>query len=310
VKAVVLVLAVLAVFGLVQSAFVVNEWEQVIITRFGEPVRDPITEPGLSFKIPFVEEARRFDRRFLEWSGDPEELPTRDKVFIFVDTYARWRITDPQRFLENLKDEATAQTRLDDILDGETRNTVARHDLIEVVRSTNRTPELDDSQAGVEERFQQIAIGRDQIRTEILEAVRPSVEHLGIEVLDVQFRRINYGETVKPDVYNRMISERRRISDRFRSEGQGEQSRILGQMQRDLKQIQSEAYRTAQEIIGRADAEATQIFARAYDQSADSRSFYEFLKTMETLGATVDKDTSLLLSTDGDFFRYLEASRP
>ena len=291
-----IVLAVVILILLVQSAFVVNEWEQVIITRFGQPVRDPILEPGLKFKLPFLEQARRFDRRFLEWSGGREELPTKDKVFIQVDTYARWRITDPLRFLERLRDENRAQTR--------------RHDLIEVIRSTNRTPAQDASQSDDEMAFMEISIGRDDIRLEILAAVGEKVEDLGIEVLDVQFRRINYGETVRPDVYNRMISERRRISDRFRSEGQGEASRILGEMDRDLKDIQSTAYRTAQEIIGHADAEAIEIFARAYNQSADSRSFYQFLKTMETYTSTVDENTSLLLSTSGEFFKFLKAPRP
>ena len=306
-----IVVAVVILLLFMQSAFVVNEWEQVIITRFGQPVREPILEPGLKFKIPFFEQARRFDRRFLEWSGGREELPTKDKVFIQVDTYARWRITDPLRFLERLRDENRAQTRLDDFIEGETRNAVARHDLIEVIRSTNRTPASDPTQSGTEEdRFLEISLGRDDIRLEILAAVGEKVSDLGIEVLDVQFRRINYGETVRPDVYNRMISERRRISDRFRSEGQGEASRILGEMDRDLKEIQSTAYREAQEIIGRADAEAIEIFARAYNQSADSRSFYQFLKTMETYSSTVDEDTSLLLSTAGDFFKFLKGIRP
>ena len=308
-KALPIVIAVVVLLLLLaNSAFVVSEWQQVIITRFGEPVRDPITTPGLKFKWPFIEKKMPFEKRFLEWSGDREELPTKDKVFIWVDTYARWRITDPLRFLERLRDENRAQTRLDDFIDGETRNTVANHDLIEVIRSSNREAEQDsiDSQGDLAP----IQVGRDGIREEILAAVKEKVTDLGIEILDVQFRRINYGETVRPDVYNRMISERRRISDRYRSEGQGEASRILGEMDRELKRIQSEAYRTAQEIIGRADAEATEIFAQAYNQSADSRRFYEFLKTMETYRSTFGKDTSLLLSTVGDFFQFLKGGSP
>lgn len=305
-----IVIAVLILLSLTQAAFVVNEWEQVIITRFGQPQRIH-SEPGLKLKMPFLEQARRFDRRFLEWSGGQEELPTRDKVFVLVDTYARWRITDPLRFLERLRDENRAQTRLDDYINGETRNAVARHDLLEVIRSTNRTPAQDPTQSGTpEDQFLEISLGRDDIREEILGAVKEKVGDLGIEVLDIRFRRINYGETVRPDVYNRMISERRRISDRFRSEGQGEASRILGEMDRDLKEIQSGAYRQAQEIVGVADAEATEIFARAYNQSADSRSFYQFLKTMETYTSTVDEETSLLMSTDGDFFKFLKGARP
>jgi membrane protease subunit HflC len=306
----VLLAALVLLVLLSSSAFVVNEWEQVIIVRFGQPVRDPITEPGLKFKVPLIDSVRRFDRRFLEWSGDPEELPTRDKVFIWVDTYARWRITDPLRFLERLRDENRAQTRLDDFIDGQTRNAVANHNLIEVIRSTNRTPELDTSQLDSEGELAPIEVGRDGIRKEILAAVQEQVTDLGIEILDVQFRRINYGETVRPDVYNRMISERKRISDRFRSEGQGEASRILGEMDRELKRIQSEAYREAQKIVGVADAQATDIFAQAYNQSPDSRQFYQFLKTMETFRSTVDESTSLLLSTDGDFYQFLKGGSP
>jgi len=306
----VLLAALVLLVLLSSSAFVVNEWEQVIIVRFGQPVRDPITDPGLKFKVPLIDSVRRFDRRFLEWSGDPEELPTRDKVFIWVDTYARWRITDPLRFLERLRDENRAQTRLDDFIDGQTRNAVANHNLIEVIRSTNRTPELDTSQLDSEGELAPIEVGRDGIRKEILAAVQEQVADLGIEILDVQFRRINYGETVRPDVYNRMISERKRISDRFRSEGQGEASRILGEMDRELKRIQSEAYREAQKIVGVADAQATDIFAQAYNQSPDSRQFYQFLKTMETFRSTVDESTSLLLSTDGDFYQFLKGGSP
>lgn len=305
-----LILVAVVLFIALQATYVVSEWEQVVITRFGKPIGEPIMTPGLKLRLPFVDDVKRFDRRFLEWSGEPEELPTRDKVFIWVDVYARWRVTDPLLFLQQLQDENRAQTRLDDFIDGETRNTVARHDLRELIRTSHRVAVPDPSQRGAPEQLADIATGRDNIRREILAAVDRRVSGLGIEVLDVQFRRINYSETVRPDVYNRMISERRRISDRFRSEGQGEASRILGEMDRDLKQARSQAYREAQEIIGRADAEATQIFAEAYNSSADSRSFYEFLKTMETLIATTDSSTSLLLSSDGDFYRYLEDSSP
>jgi len=303
--AVVLVLALLVVGS---SAFVVNETEQVIITRFGKPIRDPILTPGLKFKMPMVDAANFFDKRFLEWDGDANELPTRDKRFIWVDTYARWRITDPLLFFQRLRDERGAQSRLDDILDGETRNAIANHDLVEVIRVTNRVPEVDESQPEESSILEEISSGRELIRAEILRNAQARTEDLGIEILDVQFKRINYVEEVRRKVYDRMIAERQRIADRFRSEGQGEASRILGEMDRELKRIQSEAYREAREIIGHADAEATQIFARAYNQSADSRSFYEFLKTMETFETTVDKETWLLLSTDGEFYKYLKSS--
>ena len=302
---------VLGALLLSQALYVVNEWEQVILTQFGRPIGDPVDTPGLKFRIPFIQDVHRFDRRFLEWSGEPEELPTSDKVFIWVDVYARWRISDPLRFLENLRgDEARAQTVLDDILDGETRNAVAKHRLLEVIRSSNREAAIDTTQTDIQVSLEAIELGRGAISREILVEAQGKTSELGIEILDVQFRRINYGESVRPDVYNRMISERRRIADRFRSEGQGEQANILGEMDRDLKLIQSEAYREAQTIIGDADAEATGIFADAYNQSADSRSFYEFLKTMETFRATVAKDTTLILSTEGDFYRFLKGGTP
>ncbi len=300
--------ALLVLFLMSGAVFVVNEYEQVILTQFGEPVGDPITKPGLHFKLPMVQVEHRFDRRFLEWEGDVAELPTKDKVFILVDTYARWRITDPLLFFQRLRNEQGAQSRLDDILDGETRNAIAKHELLEVIRSTNRQAQESDAASDPDIQLESIEIGREQIRNEILSAAKPRTTDLGIEILDVQFKRINYGRQVLDDVFNRMISERTRISDRFRSQGQGESAEIRGNMERDFQRIQSEAYRLAEEIRGRADAEATEVYARAYNQSADSRRFYEFLKTMETFERTVDAETRLLLSTDGDFFRFLEGS--
>ena len=303
------VLLIVVVMVLSGALFVVNEREQVIITQFGEPVGDPIVTPGLKFKLPLIQEVHRFDKRFLEWDGDPNELPTRDKRFIWVDTYARWRITDPLKYFQRLRDERGAQTRLDDILDGETRNVIASHNLVEVVRSSNRTPEADESEPENTEQFEPIDDGREKIRLEILSKAQARTGDLGIEILDVQFKRINYTEAVRERVYDRMIAERKRIAARFRSEGQGEANRILGEMDRDLKEIESEAYRQAQEIIGEADAEATEIYARAYSRNAESRQFYQFLKTMETLEETVDESTTLLLGTDGEFYRFIENSR-
>ncbi len=300
-------LVVVAITGL-NAAFVVNEWEQVILTQFGEPVGDPIDNPGLAFKVPFIQREHRFDKRFLEWDGDVAELPTRDKVFIEVDTYARWRISDPLLFFQRLRDERGAQSRLDDILDGEVRKAIANHELLEVIRSTNRVPEEDESTPGVAGEFPEIAVGRESIRREVLAAGQMRTADLGLEVLDVQFKRINYSQQVLQDVHARMIAERQRIADRFRSEGQGDKAKILGDMERDLQRISSEAYRTAEEIRGRADAAATEIFARAYNQNSESRQFYEFLKTMETFESTVDPDTWLLLSTEGDFYKYLKSS--
>ncbi len=312
------VLVVLVLLLVASSAlFVVPEDRQAIKIQLGAPVGEAIETPGLKFKLPFIQRAQYFDRRFLEWQGSAEELPTRDKVFIFVDTYARWRISDPLLFFQRLRDERGAQSRLDDILDGETRNAIANHDLIEVIRSSNREAAADESypeaSGGLEETaggLEEIVTGRDKIRLDILAAAQERTADLGIEVLDVQFRRINYGEQVEPDVFNRMISERQRIADRFRSQGQGQASEILGNMDRDLKRIQSEAYREATEIRGRADASATEIYASAYNQSAQSRNFYEFLRTMEAFEKTIDPNTWLVLSTSSDYYSFLKESGP
>lgn len=307
-RALPVILLVALVIVLANAAFIVNEWEQVIITQFGEPVGTPIDTPGLKFKIPFIQKKHAFDKRFLEWDGDVAELPTKDKVFIEVDTYARWRISDPLLFFQRLRNEPVAQSRLDDILDGETRKAIANHNLLEVIRSTNRTPEQDESVPDLAGELGEIRVGRETIREEVLTAGQARTADLGIEVLDVQFKRINYGPQVLQDVHARMISERQRIADRFRSEGQGQRAKILGDMDRELKRIQSEAYREAEEIRGRADAAATDIYAQAFNQSADSRSFYEFLKTMETYERTIGAETWLILSTDGEFYRFLKTS--
>jgi len=300
-------LLVLAVV-LAGATFVVHEAEQVIVTQFGKPVGKPITGPGLKLKLPLVQDVHRFEKRFLDWDGEATQLPTRDKRFIWIDTYARWRISDPLLFFQRLKDERGAQTRLDDILDGETRNAIAKYDLEELVRTSNREPEVDETLPDEEAELAPIRVGREKIRQEILAAAQGRTSDLGIEVLDVRFKRITYVEDVQRKVFDRMIAERKRIATRYRSEGDGEASRIRGEMERDLQEIRSEAYRQAQEIRGRADAEAAEIYAGAYDRSADSRGFYQFLKSMETLESTVDPETWLLLSTDGDFYRFLKDS--
>ena len=296
---------------LANSAYVVNEFDQVIITQFGKPVGDAIDRPGLRFKTPFIQKVHRFDKRFLEWDGDPNQLPTRDKRFIHVDTYARWKITDPLKFFQRLRDERGAQTRLDDILDGETRNAIANRELVELVRISNRSAEFDTLLAEEDQvTLDIIAFGRERIREEILLTAQSRTTDLGIEILDAQFKRINYVEEVQRKVYERMIAERQRIAERFRSEGHGEAQRISGERERELKRIQSEAYRTAQEIVGRGDGEATATYARAYDRSPESREFYEFLKTMETYQNTLDGGSMLILSTEGEFYRMLKQSRP
>lgn len=291
------------------ALYVVQETEQVILTQFGKPVGAPLSTPGLKVKLPLIQKLHRFDRRFLEWDGDPNQLPTRDKRFIWVNTYARWRITDPLLYYQRLRDERGAQTRLDDILDGETRNAIAKYDLVEVVRSSNRTPDQADLEAEEQVTLEPIGSGRDVIRQEILANARARTTDLGIEILDIRFKRINYVREVEEKVYERMIAERRRIADRFRSEGQGEASRISGERDRDLRQIQSDAYRRSQSIRGDADARATAIYAAAYDRTPDTRSFYEFIKTLETFTQAIDSTTTLVLSTDGDFYRYLTSSQ-
>ena len=303
----VLVIVLLIVAALGGAFYKVEEWQQVIITQFGRPVGDPVTSPGLKIKTPFVQTANFFEKRFLEWDGDPNQVTTKDKRFIWVDTYARWRISDPLLFFQRLTNELGAQSRLDDILNGETRTTIAKHDLIELVRSSNRDF---ISSTGVldEESKDEIVYGRAVLQAEVLETAKKRIAEadLGIELLDFQVKRINYVEQVRTDVYARMISERQRIAEKYRSEGAGEAARIIGSKDRDLKEITSEAYRQAQEIKGRADAEAANIYAAAYNRDPD---FYRFLKTMEVYTRTMDKNTILLLSTDGEFLRYLERDR-
>ena len=302
---VIIVLGVL--FVLSSATYQVHEVNQVIITQFGEPTGEPVTEPGLHFKIPFVQQTNYFEKRFLEWDGNPNQVPTKDKRFIWVDTYARWRIVDPLRFFQRLRDELGAQSRLDDILDGETRNAVARYDLIEIVRSTNRDPdtvqiESDEETAILDE----IQMGRQKIAAEILERAAGRTEDLGIELLDLRLKRINYVAEVQQDVFARMIAERQRIAAEFRSEGQGESARISGERERDLARITSEAYRTAEEIRGTADAEATSIYAAAYSRDPD---FYAFTKSLETYEATMDASTFFMLGTDSELLKYLEQPR-
>ncbi len=299
------ILGIIILIGL-DGFYIVDETEQVIITQFGEPIGETVTEPGMKMKIPFAQTANYFDERYLEWDGDRNQVPTKDKKFIFVDSYARWQITDPLQFFKRLRDERGAQSRLDDILDGETRNAIASHDLVEVVRSTNRDPISGATITDiVEDSLEEIGVGRDSIQTEIQQLANKRAEDLGIEVLDFRFKRINYVENVRQTVYDRMISERNRIADKFRSEGEGEAARINGEKERELNTIESEAFRQAEEIRGNADAEATAIYAKAYNQSSAARELYNFTRTMESYGKVFDNQTSIILSTNSDFFRYL-----
>ena len=301
---------VLGALALILSAFIVDEAEQAIITQFGKPVGEPIVTPGVHLKVPFIQTVHFFDKRFLEWDGAPNQIPTKDKRFIWVDTYARWRIHDPLLFYQRVQNERGAHTRLDDILDGQTRNVIANNNLVEIIRTTNRKFEASAEIGGVDdsEAPTRIQLGREKMPRLVIEAAAPRLKELGIELLDLRLKRINYVEEVQKKIYERMITERKRIADQFRSEGQGEAAKILGDKERDLKKIQSEAYRTAQAIKGKADAEATAIYASAYNQSPDSRAFYRFVKTMDTYKNTLSEKDWLVLSTKGDFFRFLEHS--
>jgi len=300
-------IAVLLLLLMSASAYQVGEVEQVIITQFGEPVGSPVVQPGLHFKVPFIQKTNYFEKRFLEWDGSPNQMPTKDKRFIWVDTYARWRIADPLKFFQRLRDERGAHSRLDDILDGETRNAVASYDLIELVRSSNRPPDEVPVESQEEQIvLEQIAKGRPAITAEILKAAQSRTSDLGIEILDIRLKRINYVDEVQKDVFARMIAERQRIAELFRSEGQGEAARIRGEQERDLQRIQSEAYRSAQELRGKADAEATAIYAEAYNRDAD---FYAFVKSLETYERAIDARTFFILGTDSDLLKYLRTPR-
>jgi membrane protease subunit HflC len=287
------------------SVYTLSETEQAIIVQFGRPVGGVINQPGLKVKIPFIQMVYRFDKRWLEFDGDTNEIPTKDKKYIWVDTYARWRIADPLRFYQAVRDEIGAQSRLDDIVDGETRNAVASFDLIELVRSTNRDFEITGELEGIgsAEAMARITTGRQKIETLILEKASKITPEFGIELVDVRFKRINYVETVQAKVYERMISERKRIAERSRSEGQGRAAEIRGQKERDMLAASSLGYKTAQILKGAADAKATSIYAKAYGRDPE---LYQFVKAMETLESSLDEQTMLVLTTDSDLLRYLK----
>ncbi|MFT6802842.1 MAG: membrane protease subunit HflC [Salibacteraceae bacterium] len=293
-----------------QSVYIVKETEQVVITQFGKPVGEAKTEPGLKFKTPFIQKTNYFEKRYMEWDGDPNQVPTKDKKFIFVDTYARWQITNPLQFFIRMTNERGAQTRLDDILDGETRDYIAAHDLEEAVRSNNRVPASSGATGEmISDSLATISVGRQELQRMILISANKKAADLGIVILDFRFKRINYVQEVSEQVYERMKSERYRIADKFRSEGQGEASRINGEKERKLKTIQSEAFRKAEEIKGKADAKAAGIYASAYNQTYASRELYGFLKSMETFETTFDTTTSVILSTDSELFKYLKSMK-
>ncbi len=310
------VVAVAAVVTAAASLYTVSEVEQVIVTEFGKPVGEPITSSGLHLKTPFIQEVNSIEKRVLEWDGNPSDMPTKDKLYISVDLFARWRITDPLQYFLRLKDERSAQSRLDDILGSETRNAVAKHELIEIIRTTkDRVPLkdamlVDDEDDGTVGTLVPIRKGRKLVEKEIFAAAAGKVNVFGIELLDIRFKRINYNESVRPKIYDRMISERRQIAQRFVSEGNGEAARIRGNRVRDLNKIQSEAYREVETIRGAADAKAAEIYATAYSQSAGAIAFYEFTATLQSYEETIQENTTLLLSTDSDQFKFLRRMTP
>ena len=313
---VVLVVLGIGAYLAMSSLYTVSEVEQVIITQFGKPVGVPVTSAGLKVKVPFIQDVNPIDKRVLEWDGPPSDMPTKDKLYISVDLFARWRITDPLQYFVRLRDERSAQSRLDDILGSETRNAVAKHELIEIIRTTkDRVPLRDVLLTEAEKELDMgllvpIQKGRQLVEREIFAAAADKVRVFGIELLDIRFKRINYNESVRPKIYDRMISERRQIAERFLSEGNGEAARIRGNRVRDLNKIQSEAYRQVEEIRGVADAKATEVYAAAYNQSPEAVEFYEFTRTMQSYKAIIAENTTLVLSTDSDLFKFLKGMSP
>jgi membrane protease subunit HflC len=300
-------LVIILLIILFQGFYIVDETEQVVITQFGERIGDPKTEPGFYFRIPFIHKANYFRKNLLEWDGDPGQVPTLDKTFIWVDTFARWKIVDPLKFFETVRNEMGAQARLDDILDAAVRNFITSYSLIETVRKSNR--ELEDFESDADQIAEKriipdITVGRAKITKGILDQAQPKLGEFGIQLVDVKIKRLNYVEEVRRTVYSRMIAERKQIAEKFRSEGEGEARKVEGSRERDLKQITSEAYREAQEIKGKADAEATRIYAQAFNKDPD---FYSFIKTLDVYKQTMDEKSSLILSTESDFLRYFKS---
>lgn len=296
----------LALFLLVSSVYIIDETKQVVITQFGRPIGEPIDGAGLHLKLPFIQDANYFEKRLLEWDGMPTEISAQDKVFIEIDTYARWRIIDPLQFFRSVRNETGAQSRLDNIIDAATRDFVTSHLLIEVVRSSNRKMQIIETELDIETRskIDSIRVGRNKISDGVLNASKTKVLEYGIELVDVRIKRINYIQSVRQKVFERMIAERLRIAEKYRSEGQGKKAEIEGDMEKELQKITSEAYRMAQEIKGKADAEAIQIYARAYDRDPE---FYSFLNTLESYKKTIDENSTIILTTDNDYMKYMES---
>lgn len=302
---VVVVILVIAAFGS-GTLFIVDETKQVVITQFGKPVGQPISSAGLHFRTPFVQQAHYFEKRILNWDGDPNQIPTKDKKYIWVDTTARWKIIDALKFLQSVGNEMGAHSRLDDIINSATRDAVTNHLLVDAVRDSNRileSKELGEDAIFADEALERIEVGRQQLTRAILEKTKVLAPQYGIEIVDVRIKRVNYVEDVRNKVYDRMIAERKRAAEKYRSEGLGKSAEIQGQVGKELKLITSEAYRQAQGLIGKADAEAINIYAQAYSQDPD---FYSFLKTLETYQKTIDEKSTIILTTDSDYYKYLK----
>jgi membrane protease subunit HflC len=289
------------------AAYTVDETQQVVITQFGRIVGEPITAPGLRFKIPVIQKANVFNKNLLDWDGEPGQIPTLDKTFIWVDTFARWKIVDPVKFFQTVNNRFNAITKLNDIIDPAVRNFITSQRLIEAVRKSNRELEtIEEGVDGLEKDVRAtytIDFGREKITQGIMKQAQPKLAQFGIELVDVKIKRINYVEEVRKSVYNRMIAERKQIAEKFRSEGKGEARKILGDKEKDLQEITSIAYRRAQEIKGKADAEATDIYARSYGLDPE---FYSFVQTLDVYKSALNKDSSLVLSTDSEFLKYFK----
>lgn len=302
------IIALLVISG---ALYTIDETKQVVITQFGEPIGEPITKAGLHFKMPFIQHANYFEKRILEWDGNPNQIPTKDKRYIWVDTTARWKIVDALKFLQSVTNETGAHARLDDVIDSATRDSVTNHYLVELVRNTNGL--IEREKANIDEDFgmgageiEQIKVGRDALTRGILKEASRIVPQYGIKLIDVRVKRINYVKEVQRKVYERMISERKRAAERYRSEGQGKKAEVEGQMEKELNQIRSEAYKTAEEIKGNADAEAIKIYADAYNNDPE---FYGFQRTLEIYRNTFDKDTTVILTTDGEYFEHFRGKK-
>lgn len=303
-----LIPAIIILIAIFSGAYIIEETEQVIITQFGKAIGKPKKDPGLYFKIPVVQQANFFPKNLLEWDGDPGQVPTLDKTYIYVDTFARWKIVNPLKFFQTVNNVMGAQARLDDIIDPAVRNFITSYPLIETVRNTNRELDIDEAagagHADEERPLGEVKTGREKITQGIMAQAQPKLVAFGIELVDVQIKRLNYVEQVRKSVYGRMIAERKQIAQKFRSEGEGEARIIEGNREKELKRITSEAYKIAQEKMGKADAESTMIYAQAYDQDPE---FYSFVKSLDVYERTMDKESSLLLSTDSDFLQFFKS---